>query len=265
MRVRDQEPEEGAALRPRGRGQEPDAAAARAAAAGRWDAVGRSGLLDLQRSTGNGRVGEVLAGDGDGPSPVHEVLRSGGGRPLEPEVRADMESRLGHDFGDVRVHDDARAHGSAVAVDAHAYTVGSDIVFRQGGYDPGSGQGRLTLAHELTHVVQQRQGPVAGTPTAGGISVSSPDDRFERQARETSQRALADPGPAGTPGDGAAPAVQRVPDGGPQPDGSAPVVQRQEQDGDEPAEELPAAREPAPRSEPEGAEDTEGAEEENAT
>jgi hypothetical protein len=88
-----------------------------------------------------------------------------------------MEARLGHDFSDVRVHDDSRAHESAVAVNAHAYTVGSDVVFQRDRYDPGSQAGRLTLAHELTHVVQQR-----GAPTSGPMTVSNPGDAMETQA-----------------------------------------------------------------------------------
>ena len=139
---------------------------------------------------------------------MHDVVASGGGRPLEPEVRADMESRLGHDFGDVRVHDGAAAHDSAKAVQAHAYTVGSNVVFQRDAYDPGSDAGRLTLAHELTHVVQQRNGPVDGTPAAGGIRVSDPGDRFEREATANAERAMAAPVTTAVPA--AAPAaVQR--------------------------------------------------------
>ena len=78
-----------------------------------------------------------------------------------------MESRLGHDFGDVRVHTDGGAHDSAKAVNAHAYTVGPNIVFQRDKYDSPSTDGRTMLAHELTHVVQQRSGPVDGTPTGG--------------------------------------------------------------------------------------------------
>lgn len=70
----------------------------------------------------------------------------------------DMESRLGHDFGDVRVHNNGQAHDSAVAVNAHAYTVDPNIVFQRDRYDPSSTAGQVTLAHELTHVVQQRTG-----------------------------------------------------------------------------------------------------------
>lgn len=172
--------------------------AARAAAEGRWDAVDAAGIAGLQRSVGNAGVASALEEDRGAASPVHDVV-SGGGRPLEPEVQADMESRLGADFSDVRIHDDSGAHDSATSVNAHAYTVGSNVVFQRDRYDPSSTQGRTTLAHELTHVMQQRNGPVDGTPAAGGIRVSDPDDRFEREAAATADRVMADPTPA-TPG-----------------------------------------------------------------
>jgi hypothetical protein len=63
----------------------------------------------------------------------------------------------GLDFGVVRIHTDAKAAESARAVDALAYTVGRDIVFRERQYAPGTAAGRRLLAHELTHVVQQSQ------------------------------------------------------------------------------------------------------------
>lgn len=171
------------------------ALAAKAAAQGRWDAVGASGLAHLQRVAGNAGVTAAL-GEED-RSPVHDVVSSGG-RALDPDVRADMEGRLGHDFGDVRVHDDSRAHDSAVGVNANAYTVGSNIVFQRDRYDPGSAEGRTTLAHELTHVVQQRSGPVDGTSAPGGIKVSDPSDRFEREAAANADRVMATPTPVQT-------------------------------------------------------------------
>ncbi|MCP4307278.1 MAG: DUF4157 domain-containing protein, partial [bacterium] len=68
-----------------------------------------------------------------------------------------MESRLGQDFGQVRVHTNGQAAQSAVAVQARAYTVGQDIVFGAGQYAPDARDGRKLLAHELTHVIQQGQ------------------------------------------------------------------------------------------------------------
>jgi hypothetical protein len=94
------------------------------------------------------------AGFVEAPPIVHEVLSSPG-QPLEPATRAVMESRFGHDFSRVRVHADAVAARSAEAVAAHAYTVGSDVVFGSGSYAPASRDGQRLLAHELAHVVQQ--------------------------------------------------------------------------------------------------------------
>ncbi|MEU8976745.1 DUF4157 domain-containing protein [Streptomyces monashensis] len=116
-------------------------------------------------------------------SAVHEVLRTPG-RPLDDVTRSDMESRLGADFSDVRLHTDAAARASADEVGARAYTSGSHIVIGEGGGD------RHTLAHELTHVIQQRRGPVAGTDHGDGLSVSHPSDRFEREAEANARRAL---------------------------------------------------------------------------
>jgi hypothetical protein len=165
----------------------------RAAAAGRTDVLGPAGLLGLQRAVGNAGVGALVEED---RSPVHDVVGSGGGAPLDAQTRSDMEARFGgQDFGDVRVHTDAAAQDSARAVNAHAYTVGHNIVFQRDRYDPGSEQGRLTLAHELTHVVQQRSGPVDGTDTGGGLKVSDPSDRFEREAVTNAERVMSGPAP----------------------------------------------------------------------
>lgn len=80
------------------------------------------------------------------------------GQPLDRQTRAFMENRFGHDFGETRVHSGAQADDSAQAVQARAYTVGQDVVFRTGQYQPETAEGRKLLAHELAHVVQQTQG-----------------------------------------------------------------------------------------------------------
>lgn len=160
----------------------------RAIAAGRPDLLGHEGVRHLQRLAGNQGVSGMV------DEAVLDTVGSGGS-PLPADLRSDMEDRLGADFGDVRVHTDSQAAASAEAVNAHAYTVGSDIVFQRDAFDPGSDAGKTTIAHELTHVVQQRNGPVAGTPTGGGIAVSDPGDRFEREAADTAARVLAEPSP----------------------------------------------------------------------
>ncbi len=89
------------------------------------------------------------------PSSVRAVL-SQAGAPLPSEARAAMESGFRHSFVDVRVHTGAAAAQSAADVGALAYTVGPHIVFGAGGFAPGTARGGHLLAHELTHVVQQR-------------------------------------------------------------------------------------------------------------
>jgi Domain of unknown function (DUF4157) len=87
---------------------------------------------------------------------VHETLRSPG-RPLDADTRAYVEPHFAHDFSKVRIHTDEKATASALAVNALAYTVGRDVVFGAGQYAPRTGEGQRLLAHELTHVVQQRE------------------------------------------------------------------------------------------------------------
>ncbi|MFH9266018.1 DUF4157 domain-containing protein [Streptomyces sp. NPDC017546] len=184
-----------------------------------------AGLLAQQSSAGNAAVIQMMRaagrlpaqgrhqnGDGCGHeqpeqadqadqapvqrSAVHGVLR-GAGRPMDRSTRADMEARLGADFSDVRIHNDAAAKASAAEIGARAYTSGSHVVIGEGGGD------RHTLAHELTHVIQQRRGPVAGTDNGGGLRVSDPSDRFEREADANARAALSGP----------APQLQRAPSG----------------------------------------------------
>jgi hypothetical protein len=140
----------------------------------------------LQRSaTSPAPVGAV-------PAVVHRVLGAPG-TPLDATTRGFMESRLGHSFGRVRIHDDALAAEATQAVNANAYTVGHDIVFASGRYQPGTAQGRRLLAHELAHVVQQ-----AGNPTAGsGLSIgpaSGPHEAEAEAAAVTAMKPQARPG-----------------------------------------------------------------------
>jgi hypothetical protein len=77
------------------------------------------------------------------------------GAPLPPTTRAFFEPRFNADFSRVRVHADASAARSAKSIGASAYTKGADIAFASGRLAPDTASGRLLLAHELTHVIQQ--------------------------------------------------------------------------------------------------------------
>ena len=93
-------------------------------------------------------------------SPAHvQSAISTGGRPLDHQARSFFEPRLGYDLSSVRIHTDSVAGQSARAVNARAYTLGSNIVFGSGEYKPDTESGKHLLAHELTHTVQQGRQP----------------------------------------------------------------------------------------------------------
>lgn len=206
------------------RGRRPAAAgsavAHAGAASGRVGALSPADLAVLQRTVGNRALAQLVAderhehGPGCGHSggtavqrapEVDAVLRSGG-RPLDAPLRQEMEARLDADFGDVRLHDDGAARRSATQLGARAYTSGSHVVIGEGGGD------KHTLAHELTHVIQQRTGPVAGADTGDGLRVSDPGDAFERAAEANAARAMSGPVPvqrSADAGEGAAHASEQ--------------------------------------------------------
>lgn len=93
-------------------------------------------------------------------TPLIQGMQLPSGQPLDAATRNFMEPRFGHDFGRVRVHTDREAAESARALDARAYTVGQDVVFGEGQYAPSTDTGSELLAHELTHVIQQRHTPM---------------------------------------------------------------------------------------------------------
>ncbi len=152
--------------------------------------VGQS-LLRLQRSHGNRYVQSVLllarAAEGEAqlsPEVEENIHRTrGGGHSLDENVRDRMESAIGADFSGVRIHTDAQADTLSRSVNARAFTVGQDVYFRQGAYQPGSSSGRELIAHELTHVVQQS----GGSGVQRKLSVSQPGDRHEQEADQVAQ------------------------------------------------------------------------------
>ena len=113
------------------------------------------------------------APDGQPATPLsHETEAAiqrmrGRGQPLSAGIREPMEGALGFDFGSVKIHTDPQADELNRAVNSRAFTIGSDIFFRQGAYAPRAEAGRELLAHELTHVVQQH---FRGNDQAGGAS-----------------------------------------------------------------------------------------------
>ena len=132
---------------------------------------------NLQPATPAGRSAALL------PDPRSVLSASTSGRPLPDALRNGMERLFGANFADVRVH----VGPQAASLGAHALTVGSNLYFAPGGYDPASPHGLRLLGHELTHVVQQRTGRVRN-PFGTGVAVVR-DPGLEAEAQRMAIRA----------------------------------------------------------------------------
>ena len=101
----------------------------------------------------------------------------GSGQNLPAPVRANLESRMGADFSNVKVHTDSKAAQMSNALGAQAFTHGNDIYFNEGKYQPESSEGKHLLAHELTHTVQQGAAPIQRMPIQ---QISSTEPKVQR-------------------------------------------------------------------------------------
>ena len=138
------------------------------------------------------------------PATVNNVLNSPG-QPLDATTRAFFEPRFGHDFSQVRVHTDAHAAESANAVNAHAYTVGPQLVFGEGQFAPHTSSGQRLLAHELTHVVQQSE----SSPTRP-LAVGPAGDAYEQAADRAAESVIGERASSGPIAQTSTPSIQRV-------------------------------------------------------
>ena len=105
----------------------------------------------------------------------------GEGQQLDSVTRSFFEPRFGHDFSQVRVHADSAASETAKAINARAYTVGNNVVFADGQFDSHNLEGQKLLAHELTHVVQQRAGIMRAPDSLLELEVELEAKRLERE------------------------------------------------------------------------------------
>ena len=148
-----------------------------------------------ERKTGAGRP--VLAHAA--PASARRALAQPGNA-IENGLRREMEARFRHDFSRVRVHSGPEADVSAGDLRAAAYTAGISIVFGRNKYSPRTAAGKRLLAHELAHVVQQRE----ATSILPAISPA-------RDASELAAERLADGGAERPSVASAVPALQRQP------------------------------------------------------
>jgi hypothetical protein len=121
-------------------------------------------------------------------APVEQAL-SGPAEALDPSLRLRLGAALGHDFARVKIHSGGRATDSATALGARAYSIGEDVAFSQGAYRPETGPGLRLLAHELTHVVQQRGGGADAGPTPEDTAADEREAETVARAVETGSQA----------------------------------------------------------------------------
>lgn len=164
-----------------------------------------SQILQLQRQYGNRAIQRLLhssktiqrAEIGLEGGEVNHNLQSeidssrGGGQTLDKTVGAQIGGALGADFSNVHVHTDAKSDSLNRSLSAKAFTLGNDIFFSQGAYNPGTHGGKELLAHELTHVVQQGAGKPNKVQTK--LQVGPAGDKYEQEADAVARQVMQGP------------------------------------------------------------------------
>jgi Domain of unknown function (DUF4157) len=174
---------------------------------------------DDQAQAEHERVG--IEGGPVGPDTAAQIQSArGGGSSLDAGTRSTMESGFGTSFDDVKVHHDSTSDVLNRRLTSHAFTTGSDI-FLRGDASPSDNH---LIAHELTHVVQQRS--MSG---GGGMNVGAASDPHESHADAMAESVLSN---SAQPAQGAA-AAQR--EAAPEDDEQGPqsmhdLSQREEDD-----------------------------------
>jgi hypothetical protein len=117
----------------------------------------------------------------------------GSGASLPKDVQTEIGRKLGRDFGNVRLHTDSQADKLSRTMNARAFTIGSDIFFKGGVYAPSTREGRETLIHELTHVVQQSKGNPSGGRLKLGAANTAMEQEADSKGKQGSQAAMSAP------------------------------------------------------------------------
>lgn len=158
---------------------------------------------------GQGSLSAQLPSGSNGP---YTGSLFGGGSALPATLQRKFEGSLGADLSGVRVHTGAESAQSARSLSARAYTVGNDIHFGAGQYDPSSPAGEHLLAHEVAHTVQQAG---AGPSVQHKLEVSQPGDACELEADSAADAMLSGARFSISPAAGVQRSIMRTPDDGP--------------------------------------------------
>lgn len=161
-------------------------------------------LQELNRAIGNNALSRAIStsnktnvlqtwSNGSPQSKVTPALSSyinskrRDGRALEPETLIEMEQAFSADLSNVRIHHNQNSNNFNHSLNSKAFTVGDDIFFSAGSYQPKTPSGRVLLGHELTHVMQQRAGKVTADSLSNNLSINTNAD-LEREADRGGER-----------------------------------------------------------------------------
>ena len=136
--------------------------------------------LFLQKSSGSATHLQSNKPSSAAVAVINHSRQGGSGLPHHSKQR--FESAFGADLSAVRIHNELQHHQVARSLNAKAFTVGSDIFFSHGRYQPGSQKGDRLLAHELTHVLQQSSGGVTAKHVEPGAEIGDAKDSCEQEA-----------------------------------------------------------------------------------
>jgi hypothetical protein len=162
----------------------------------------------------DGVLDRISRKETDGAPALDEASQSAlnssmaGGKPLSSEVRGQMEPHFGADFSTVRVHDDQPAATLSRRLSARAFTYQNHVFFGEGQYQPGTGEGKHLLAHELTHTVQQ--GHAIQRSPAGAAAAASTPASAHVSAHVSAHSTAPAPAPAQVSANAATPSIQRL-------------------------------------------------------
>jgi hypothetical protein len=152
-------------------------------------------LFHLQQTVGNQAVQRMVNRSRTAVNPAGDLAQrihaaSSSGNALDSATRHRLQEGFNADLSSVRIHTDDESDRLSESVEAIAFTTGSHIFFRRGAYQPDTALGLRLIAHEAAHAIQQSSGPVDGTPTAGGVSISDPSDSFEQAAEHAADQVM---------------------------------------------------------------------------
>ncbi|MDQ6783001.1 MAG: DUF4157 domain-containing protein [Actinomycetota bacterium] len=153
-------------------------------------AIDSDGMLRLQQTAGNAAVSSLMGSPAPTPGDRVRSVVSSPGQALDHQTSSVVGSALRRDVSGVRLHQGPEAAASARAVGAELYASGRHVVAPEG-LDTRTDEGLFKTVHELVHIGQQADGPVAGTVTGDGLQISDPSDRFEQEADAVAGQAVA--------------------------------------------------------------------------